>query len=286
LYKGYFAIVGVDPNGNKWKDLGGDDMWIADGENDTLQALSKTITNYTEDDYQCIQPYGNTETQSEDWKNPNRWPTASKCDVAEVSNLTLKTGPSLYLYMDTGTSTFTSGNFWDFYSQARKNQNATASDTGDKINDEISNTANNGKTPIQYFELQGHGRSDLEVASATLIITPNAFKPGDTQKWNPNSPTATYEKAKQKSYPRRCWFTKNARVFGFVCQGQKFGEGFAKNWLRKDAWIKTPNSQDNIISNPSLNFGFGPGNKVRINYDNITGLLTDQTNWVRKIGGL
>jgi RHS repeat-associated protein len=217
LYRGYFVIA--DGNGNYWS---------------------------------CIWPTGNSVTKSSDWKKPSDWPTASKCDTADVSNLKKTEGPSLYVNLWVGDKP---------YLNARPE--ALTLLTGNGVENALKNKSNEGATPIQYFEINGHGNGTQPVAMNSisgryqyqLIFKKEqqAFQPapvGSTD--SGDEPTATYERAKTKKGPKKCWFTRSAKTYGIMCYGKIFGDSFAGAYLRKGAWMKTTKI-DHRIASPSNN---------------------------------
>jgi len=248
LYQGYFVIGGFDPSDLKWRDLGGD-KWEATSDGDSLKELAKSITT-KELDYGCIWPTGNTKLGGNDWKDSSTYPNASKCDTVDVSNLTTTQGKDLYITMDPFPSYTNNRAAQTLYSQS-------------EVDQAILITSGQGKTPINNFEIFGHGaKGDPKIEPSankrdwmiSIGITSFGYDPSGL---NPNLPAPSYRIAKMKAGPRRCWFTTKAKTYALACTGMSFANAFAKAFLRKGSWMKTSNDLTDLgFERKSSQWGF------------------------------
>jgi hypothetical protein len=223
LYAGYFIPNFLDPRGLKWIDRG-NNIWEAGEDGDSLQDLSMIVSGYTLN-WSCIWPVP-------EWKDPQTYPKAKKCDKADVSNLVATDGPSLTIVMPFGDS-------WGQRLLQDRPAGVKAGN-GQLVYEAIRKASGEGETPINYIEIGGHGATDLDHIVANpptdrLKGQPGGsgiFRPSD---YNPNFPNPTYDRAKTKKGPQRCWHTHSATGFLLACQGQKAAKSFANQFLRAGA---------------------------------------------------
>jgi RHS repeat-associated protein len=222
-YSAYFIPNFLDPRGLEWIDRG-NNVWEAGADGDSLQDLSQKVIGYTLD-WSCIWPI-------QEWKNPQNYPNATKCDKADVSNLVASNGPSLTLVMP----------FGDPWGQ-RMLQDRPAgvpAGNGQQVYEAIRKASGEGQTPINYIEIGGHGATELDYITANpptdrMMGQPAGsgyFRPSD---YNPGLPEPSYDRAKTKKGPQRCWHTHSATGFLLACQGQRAAKSFANQFLRVGA---------------------------------------------------
>ena len=61
------------------------------------------------------------------------------------------------------------------------------------------------------------------------------FESGVVVLRHPHSQVQSYDRAKEKKGPSRCWFTTNAKVYGVACKSELFANRFASEILRSGA---------------------------------------------------
>ena len=139
-------------------------------------------------------------------------------DRFDVSNLRKRTGPSLRIHL------FTSAR--DIGIAGRFYQGMTAS-SGD-VDIDISTAATDGTTPIRNMIIFGHS------VGATMF--------GGVGTFDPSALTAephSFNLANANLLPRRCWFTRNARVRSVGCNSMAFAQAFARQYLRRGSLIRS-----------------------------------------------
>ena len=142
-------------------------------------------------------------------------------DRFDISNLRLRRGPGLDLHLFTSPRDVAIAGL--FY------PGMTAS-SGDVDND-IQVAAGDGATPIRSMTLFGHA-GGASIWGGTGTFAPGTLTPEP----------ATFNLANARLLPRRCWFTRNARVRAVGCSSTAFAEAFAQVYLRRGAAIRSTTS--------------------------------------------
>jgi len=139
-------------------------------------------------------------------------------DRFDVSNLRKRTGPSLRIHLF--TSTLDIGLATRFY------LGMTAS-SGD-VDIDISNAATDGTAPVRNMIIFSHA------GGATMF--------GGVGMFDPSSLTAEphcFALANANLLPRRCSFTRNARVRSVGCSSTALARAFAGAYLRRGSSIRS-----------------------------------------------
>jgi RHS repeat-associated protein len=213
----------ADPSGLDWQQIGDSTVYKCTQDGDTLDMLATQITG-TAADSVCIWPVGDKMPL---WAG---YPTAKKGACADVQNLTATTGPTLlvgvrtqnyksdgYLFAMNVLAGTAIGNMWD---------------TADKAAAIIagSSGAQYGATPIRTGYLIGHGgyKGALGTRDGKRLFYASSL----TTYWNNYVAKMSYgrdafSRAKGKQGPPRCWFTRNADVWGIGCTT---GAQWLKDW--------------------------------------------------------
>ncbi len=195
----------------------------ADSPGDTLGGLATEVGS-TGPDWRCIIPkFMRTSTMSPPPSDFNdHYERYVKIgDRFDVSNLLKRTGPTLSMHLFTNPRDVAiAGRFYP----------GMVAGSGDTDID-ISNTATDGTTPIHRMIIFGH-------ASGTTMF-------GGVETFDPSSLTASthnFNLAHANLLPRRCWFTRKARVRSVGCSSMSFAGEFAKNYLRRGSAIRSTTS--------------------------------------------
>ena len=273
LYAGNTPTVLTDPLG-LWVHVKGN-IYRASSNTDTLKGLTQRFAASTED-WVCIWP---VETKKKDLKQIRTG------DCYDASNLKATSGPSLYIDMDAISTV---------YNQERPT--AKVLNTGDEVYNEIKRVSGEGATPIDYFELYGHTMNRPCIGPPSTKVDKRSKKGLKVQEFCPanypsDNSTNTYERAKRRKGPHRCWFTRGATGYAFACGGLSFGKAFAGAFLRKSASIKTTPQSVRIHLNDAWihynDWGFEPvgGNGKVKWYSNFKQFLKAK-EWVTTSGQL
>ncbi len=187
---------------------------VSDRRGDTLWGLAKNKTG-SGFNWPCIRPVSMKSPKAKGTKYPYY---VIKGDEFDISNLTARTGPALSLHLFSPGKNAGLASSW---------YGAVAS-LG--VDNDIEGTSNFGKTPIQTFLIFSHSGGNSMWGGASTF-TPGSHSPKD--------PAPTFEFAELSMFPRRCWFTRNARARSVGCNSNAVGKDFAKTYLRKGANIIT-----------------------------------------------
>ena len=169
---------------------------------DTLSKLAKNITGNGQD-YVCLWPVS--------VKYPNRYPDfVSIKDKYNAENLEKKWDVKLLLR----------------FSQTTPYEPAEMI-TKPIVLDRIKKTSGEGATPISYMMLDGHGNEngiydDKSNTMFSMAMYSQSIQP-------------SYERAKAKKGPQRCWFSRDASVRFSACSTARLANNFARRALRKGA---------------------------------------------------
>jgi hypothetical protein len=191
---------------SRWKISG--NKATSDKNSDVLWNLAKQITGHGLD-WSCIWPIK--------MQSPKAWGDDYERyiwigDEFDISNLTLKTGPS---------KTFT----YDLAADDLKTVRALYGGT-EPVNLEqaIAQLAGEGKTPIQSLIVGGH-TAGHDIWGDNSAFTTDGLKSEE--------PVPSGAGAHNKAGPRRCWFTRSATVRIVGCSSRTVTEPFAAVFLRK-----------------------------------------------------
>lgn len=172
LFRGYFLPSGVDPDGCKWHWIGGN-YWQASENGDSLSQLATTVS-HNEQDWRCIWPVPA-------WRDADTYPLASKCDVADVSNLNARVGPRVFMTMDN------EGLGASFIKERRGAQHVP---TGDLVYTHLRSVSKEGETPIYYMEFMAH--NDGRSTAWESPFAKEQIAGFDVKRYRPNTPTPRY----------------------------------------------------------------------------------------------
>jgi len=218
-----FASSGNDPvrhvdSLGLWKKVGGT-IYEAERDEEGLEELAFQVS-WDPRNWVCIWPV----PDSKKWANYRR---AKKCAKADVSNLVATSGHSLRM-MPTVT---TSDSFlvavklvigpldyeWTFGLDAALR---------------LRDISESGSSPIRRLYLGGHGlksSSGIGPQSSCHDLRPDMLEAAAHVGAKVNTEN-TYPNAIQGVGPPKCWFTRDARVYGIGCN--TFG-GFSSGWASK-----------------------------------------------------
>ncbi|NEP19957.1 MAG: DUF4157 domain-containing protein [Leptolyngbya sp. SIO4C1] len=139
-------------------------------------------------------------------------------DRFDVSNLRRRSGPTLLIHLF--------NNPRDVGIASRFYPGMTAS--GGDVDIDISTAASDGTTPVRNLIIFGH-------AAGTSMF-------GGLGSFNPSTLTPephSFALAHANLLPRRCWFTRNARVRAVGCSSTDFAREFAGAYLRRGSAIRS-----------------------------------------------
>ncbi|MBE6420426.1 MAG: RHS repeat-associated core domain-containing protein [Akkermansiaceae bacterium] len=202
-------------------------LWAKDPKNeniriarkgDTLMELARSISGNISD-LACLWPIEDTA----DHGYPNR---IKACDRYDVSNLTETEGKQVEYYLERGRNGRPSLNA---YSEIFPNSTFMEAS---KVPQKIKEISNEGGTPIGHFVSAGHGG---------VSGSPNPDKKEKRQSYSVTQilnlavKRQTFEYAKKRKGPIRCWFTRSAKVRFSGCSSSATAREFAKKVLRKGA---------------------------------------------------
>ena len=215
IYKRNKPLFSIDIRGLRWVPLrNGKNHYKATSKFDTLASLAYKITGYKED-WSCIWPVN--------LKHPSHYPLTSHgavktCDTYDVSNLVTRVGTKYYAYLDPDREGVM--NIFD---------PSAIHTTGKNAASEIKETAKEGATPISQFFLYGHS------CDGCLILSGNRWYLSDftVDRLTNLNIHPSYNRAKERKGPLRCWFTigSDARIQG--CSTQTLAYEMAQNVMRK-----------------------------------------------------
>jgi bacterioferritin-associated ferredoxin len=191
----------------RWKISG--NTATSDQEGDVLWNLAKLISGDGED-WSCIWPIA---MQSPKAWDDDYWNYIWVGDTFDVSNLKLKTGPSI-------TSSF------HLKGDLQALQVLYGGPDPVNLEQEIANSSGSGKTPIASLTITGHTAAD-EIWGDKSAFSPTGL--------SPDEPEPTGAGAHMKMGPRRCWFTRSATARIVGCSSETVAKPFAKAFLRVGA---------------------------------------------------
>lgn len=179
---------------------------------DTLAGLAHSITGNWKD-WGCIW-INNMRRSNKSWNNDfYNWLEIG--DTFDTSNLTATTGQTVTIVMR-GV---------DAYLRAVQALYGGSAAVGD-LADHLNIITNGGANPIQNLTVAGHS------AGGYMWGDSADFTPGAE---DPEKPVASGVGAHNKSGPKRCWFTRNARIRFTGCSSQGIAQGTAQKFLRTGA---------------------------------------------------
>ena len=215
LYGAYWLPCSFDPSG-LWVHVRGN-IYEAEGDEDSLMSLSREIVANNAD-WVCIWPIG----QESLWTG---YPWAKRCAQADVSNLVVKPGKLVKMrqsFSDPSDDFMLAvDDFWG--------TDARVWESGADAATYLRDKSQQGDKPIGNLLLGGHnfqGNSGISIGNNTggpVFQASDLFPVADEK----NNRTNTFEHAYDRIGPPKCWFTRNAKVYGFACNTH---EGWTTNW--------------------------------------------------------
>lgn len=174
-------------------------------------------------------------------------------DTFDLSNLTATTGTSLRINFHSHPDIQTLISLPKFYPGTKQIKSDPMT--------EIEKASGEGATPLIEAIFFGHSGGDRMTGGASnsaCYIAPQGLKPDE--------PAPTYDRARAGKFPRRCWFTKNAKVRAAGCTSSNFGTVFSSVFLRKGSEVFT--TLRSISPSCSLKYR-PPGGDVTTCKDNL-----------------
>ncbi|WP_027359662.1 RHS repeat domain-containing protein [Desulforegula conservatrix] len=221
-------------------------IWIAE-EKDNLPSLAgKAEYGGVMENWKCLWP--------EDGTKNNNYPNIKACDRYDASNLAVPAFNTTKLeVIADDVLAGNGGSYKLIYPNAIILQ-------GDKVGMKIKSISREGSTPIESFVLAGHGGVSGHIGGIKSRFEISALLALDEK--------PTFDRARQRKGPVRCWFTRDATARFSGCSSRGVASDFASKILRTGAKaigtkeeISTTFSQDN---GPKIYWGrlVGPNRKV------------------------
>ena len=239
-------FLGLEWEVGKGTDGKPSNTWMAGADGDSMKELAKKVSQ-AEADWVCIWPKGAASL----WAG---YPTAKKRACADVSNLTNMNGKVFKMVARDFSGDKTIAGI-----KLTLNDGMEFVD-GDDAAKKIAKESGQGKTPIGLGYFGGHH-----------IIQDELFGPGMTKKFTASSLEEiadvksnkgnTFENAKKGIGPVRCWFTRNATVYGIGCNTNN---GWMDTWAQK-------NLRNGAQAKGTVDFLYGSG-RYGITYDDFDGV--------------
>lgn len=179
---------------------------------DTLAGLAHSITGNWKD-WGCIW-IDKMRRTDKSW-NDDYYNWLEIGDTFDTSNLTATTGQTVTIVMRGR----------DLYLQAVQSLYGGTAAVGN-LTTQLENISNGGANPIQNLTVAGHS------AGASMWGGPSRFDPWAEKT---EKPAANGIGSHSKKGPKRCWFTRNARVRFTGCSSEGVAESTAQNFLRTGA---------------------------------------------------
>ena len=238
LYAANAPVFRIDPLGLKWQQIN-KTTWKAECHGESITNLAMKVTN-NEKDWVCIWPLGDK------W---NAYPMAAKGALADVTNLIADSGPTVLMHapivVNPKTNTadefllavkavYTRGSTRKTY-MWRGDLDAAAY---------IRDVSGQGKTPISLAFIGGHhfGNDNLKLGDANksaMFSAQDLTFASDYFCIDDSNNDARLALARRKIGPPRCWFTRNAVVYGVGCSTNS---GWALDWantvIRRGGTVK------------------------------------------------
>ena len=195
--------------------------YTASSHADTLQDLAK-IAGGSGNDWVCLWPVKVKEKKG--------YPRVRECDTYDISNLNHSGISAEYLL-----SIDLIGNYNHIY------PNIIFLDPM-KVSAELARKTKEGESPFSSLVLAGHGGYTGKFKYPIPVYWDNNnlndYRAFFLETLKALDKAPSYERAKQKKGPVRCWFTKNANVVFSGCESKMIAEPFAAAFLRKTAKAK------------------------------------------------
>ena len=215
-----------------WKDLG-NHRWCAEN-GDTLQSLASKY-QASEKDSDCLWPENDSKSY---------YPSVRVNDIYDASNLCIGCGGKVLNYET----------FKDFMARHARvyglisGDETSASLTNLKLNfvpgkeiaNKLKDESGEGATPIVRLIIAGHGVVNPKTKKTVGIGSgKNYFSPS---KWlKENEEKQTYERAKSRKGPKRCWFRRDSYVKFIGCNTNLLAKTFAEKVLRRNSMAEGTN---------------------------------------------
>ncbi len=230
LYLAYFVPNSVDPSG-LWTQIAPPrgNIYKADKDNESLMELAQIVTGDVED-WVCIWPKPDTLK----WKD---YPKAKCGALADVSNLKYKTRRLVKMRQDfISRPKPNNDGFMEAVSKIWGRSGVWTS--GANASKYLANKSGQGKTPISQLLIGGHNYG----AKAEIGNNPGGpiWKASDIINiaTEPDNSKNTYGSAIKKIGPPRCWFAREAKIYGFACNTHPaWTNDWASKVVRKSAIV-------------------------------------------------
>ena len=246
-FVGNNGVNGVDVLG-LWKSTGSNKYEAEQG--DTLRSLAKQVSQ-SEDDWSCLWPV----ESGSGWGRSgmkDRYPNVCPGDVYDASNLVTPCpdAKSLSLILER-----------DFASVDRQILPGAQVLNGNRVARKIRSVSGEGKTPISHLVITGHcgAGSNSISGTTTAFIFFSRHGSFDLQDLLSMDKPASYDRAKRKKGPQRCWFARNTSSRFVACSSQTFAQNFASQVLRKGSKATGTNQTiavDVVNGNPMAYWGY------------------------------
>jgi len=269
-YVGDAPVSATDPYG-LWKRIGQGTIYEAEYDGDDISKLAFQMTG-NGDDWSCIWPVKGAD-QKRYWSD---YPLAKECARADVRNLMGHNAIDLKLAPNTTSRDHYLHAVRLLLSQDNRGGSVHLWTTGPGAGQIISLASHQGDTPIRWLAIGGHSNGTAVVGNRAGEML---FQPGDIPSQANNN---TYENAVQHHGPSRCWFTRNAQVWGLGCNTNAFAADFASRILRHTA---TAYGTNTLVEgrwegkNARVSFDGGPGP-----FDTLAAVLGATGPWVAHKG--
>jgi len=210
----------VRPALQRWKISGNDAT--ADQDDDTLPALAEAV-GAKANDWKCIRPIrmsiAESTAQPADF-NERYERHVAVGDTFDVSNLTEWAGPMIAIHLFATTNKY-ARLIKKFY---------PGSIAVTDVDGAIGAASLLGTTPIADMVIVGHAHGGTMFGDAS-VFTPSAL--------DSEQSSSSFAATQLGIFPRRCWFTRSARVRSVGCDSEAWGQDFASHFLRQGTIVTT-----------------------------------------------
>jgi len=196
------------------------------------------------------------------------YPKAKKCARADVSNLTATAGKSLVMHPH-----FDAPN--DPYLRvltALMGEGAWEWKDGPAAGRKIADESGQGATPIGFMFIGAHANRDLSFGNAQGGARFDIQHLWDAAVEKDNN-TNTFESALAKQGRPKCWFTRNAHVYGFGCTIKKWATTWGNDILRTGATAHGTQKDTKPYTHPQWAVSIGKEDNPRMRATRLQDVL-------------